>query len=322
MTAPGRARTSSPRARRACAAARPGSSWPRTPAVADGARRPEAFRRRRVRAFRGAVGARSFCGRRGTGFPGAAGHGLSVGGGARGKPPQPYSLSMAGEVSPLGSGSGSGDEVVSAGQVRASHEDRDRVVELLQVAAGDGRLTAEELDERLEVALTARTFGELTALLTDLPGVSGFAAGALVPEPKDVERIHCVSGITRRDGRWVVPLRIEVQVTSGTVTLDFTEAAITRQSLQIDADVRSGVLTLVTKPGVVVDAGDVAVRSGIVEVLAPWGPDVPVRLRIEVSGTVGSGVITAGPPRPPRPPRRTFWQWLRRRPRPRAIALR
>jgi hypothetical protein len=231
---------------------------------------------------------------------------------------RPYNFAMAGEMSPAGRG----DEAASPDQLRASHEDRDRVVELLQVAAGDGRLTAEELDERLEVALTARTFGELTALLTDLPGVSGFAAGALVPEPKDVERIHCVSGITRRDGRWVVPLRIEVQVTSGTVTLDFTEAVITRQSLQIDADVRSGVLTLVTKPGVVVDAGDVAVRSGIVEVLAPWGPDVPVRLRIEVSGTVGSGVITAGPPRPPRPPRRTFWQWLRRRPRPRAIALR
>ena len=209
---------------------------------------------------------------------------------------------------------GRGDEAASPDQLRASHEDRDGVVELLRVAAGDGRLTAEELDERLEAALTARTYGELTALLTDLPGVSGLAVGALAPEPKDVERIHCASGTTGRDGRWVVPLRIEAQITSGVVTLDFTEAVITRQSLQIDADVRSGKLTLVTKPGVVVDASDVAVRSGTVKVLAPWGPDVPVRLRIEVSGTVGSGVITARPPKPPRPPRRTFWQWLLRRP--------
>ena len=62
-----------------------------------------------------------------------------------------------------------GAELASQAGLRASHGDRDRVVELLRVAAGDGRLTAEELDERLEAALTARTYGELAALTTDLP---------------------------------------------------------------------------------------------------------------------------------------------------------
>jgi len=42
---------------------------------------------------------------------------------------------------------------VARSELRASHEDRDRVVELLRVSAGDGRLTAEELDERLELAI-------------------------------------------------------------------------------------------------------------------------------------------------------------------------
>jgi len=37
---------------------------------------------------------------------------------------------------------------------------------------------------------------------------------------------------------------------------------------------------------------------------------VPVILRIEVTGRVRSGHLKA------RPPRRTFWQWLLRRPRP------
>jgi hypothetical protein len=40
----------------------------------------------------------------------------------------------------------------------------------------------------------------------------------------------------------------------------------------------------------------------------PWGDSVPVTLRVDVSGKVRSGHITAGPPR------RTFWQWLLRRP--------
>jgi hypothetical protein len=98
------------------------------------------------------------------------------------------------------------------------------------------------------------------------------------------------------------------------VTLDFTEAVITQPSLQIDASVRSGKLNLVTKPGIVVDTDEVAVRSGGVKVRAPWGPEVPVILHIQVSGKVGSGHISA------RPPRRNLWQWLLRRPRPYAPA--
>ena len=213
---------------------------------------------------------------------------------------------MTGEVSPLGHG----DEVASPDGLRASHEDRDRVAELLRIAAGDGRLTAEELDERLEKALTARTYGELAALSRDLPAAPGLVAGAAGLKPKDMIRIERTSGWAKREGRWLVPPRIEVRVKSGHITLDFTEAVITQPLLQIDADVGSGMLTLLTKPGIVVDADDVAVSSGGVKVRAPWGPDVPVILRIEVTGRVRSGHLRA------RPPRRTFWQWLLRRPRP------
>ncbi len=217
---------------------------------------------------------------------------------------------MTGEVSPLGRD----DEAASPDELRASHEDRDQVVELLRVAAGDGRLTAEELDARLEVALTARTYGELVALTKDLPAAPGL--GALLPKPKELVRIDCHTSVTKRDGRWLVPQRMEVRVASGSVTLDFTEAVITQPSLLIDAEVSNGALLLVTKPGIVVDTDDVSVRSGSVKVRAPWAAAVPVILRIQLSGTVGSGYITAGPPRPPR---RTFWQWLRRRPKPQVL---
>ena len=216
---------------------------------------------------------------------------------------------MTGEVSPLGHG----DDGIPPAELRASHQDRDRVVELLRVAAGDGRLTAEELEERLEKALTARTYGELAALSRDLPAGPGLPVGAAAAKPKEMIRIDCRSGNAKRDGRWLVPLRIEARVTSGHITLDFTEAVITQPSLQIDASVRSGSLTLVTRPGIVVDTDDLAVSSGSVKIRAPWGPEVPVFLRIQVSGQVGSGHIRA------RPPRRTLWQWLLRRPRPYAI---
>jgi hypothetical protein len=208
---------------------------------------------------------------------------------------------MAGEVTPRGSG----DEQLPAHEFRASYEDRDRVVEVLRLAAGDGRLSAEELDQRLEMALAARTYGELAALTKDLPEASGPAAAA---EPKDLVRIEASSGSTRREGRWVVPKRMEIRVGSGSVRLDFTEAVITQATLAIDVELNSGSLLLITRPGIVVDADDVSVRSGSVRVPPPG--DVPPLLSIRVSGKVGSGSVKA---RPPRPPRRTFWQWLLRR---------
>ena len=209
---------------------------------------------------------------------------------------------------------------IARSELRASHDDRDRVVELLRVSAGDGRLTAEELDERLEKAMTARTYGELARLVADLPAV-GSAVGPVVgpataPRVKDVVRIDTRSGHVKRVERWVVPQRMEVKVTSGHVLLDFTQAVITQPTLKLDVDVRSGHVKLLTRPGIVVDADDVAVRSGHVRVKAPWGSEVPVQLRIEVTGKVGSGHLVA------RPPFRNFWQWLTRQPKPYMIAAR
>jgi Domain of unknown function (DUF1707) len=196
--------------------------------------------------------------------------------------------------------------------LRASHEDRDRVVELLRVAAGDGRLTADELDQRLEAALTARTYSELAVLTTDLP-VAGSRPGApQVPltssaEVKDLVRIAVTSGSAKRDGHWLVPRRVEVKVNSGAVKLDLTKADIQVPVVEIDAEVKSGHLAVITRPGIVVDSDDVEVRSGHVKVRTHRGPAVPVIVRLRISGHVGSGSLSV------RPPRRTFWQWLFRR---------
>src|SRR5579871_119873 len=210
--------------------------------------------------------------------------------------------------------------------LRASHDDRDRAVEVLRVAAGDGRITAEELDERVGAALTARTYGELAALIADLPAapgalplVPGSPAGA-APAAKDLVRIECDTSNVRRDGRWLVPKRLAVRVNLGTVTLDFTEAVISWPSLEIDADVQTGSLILVIAPGILVSTDDLALNTSTVKVDAPWGPEVPVRFRIDVAGRAKIGTITARPPRLPHRARRSFWQWLlRRRPEQRAL---
>lgn len=55
-------------------------------------------------------------------------------------------------------------------QMRPGHADRDKVIDRLQEAFADGRLADEEYDERLQRALSAKTFGELAALTRDIPG--------------------------------------------------------------------------------------------------------------------------------------------------------
>lgn len=52
--------------------------------------------------------------------------------------------------------------------LRASDGDRELVNELLGTAYAEGRLTPDELDERLDAAAQAHTLGELPALLEDL----------------------------------------------------------------------------------------------------------------------------------------------------------
>lgn len=74
-----------------------------------------------------------------------------------------------------------------AGSIRASDADREQVVDRLHRAATEGRILAEELEQRVTAALRARTYSELDATVADLPrpGATGAAPA-------------------RRSGHWVV----------------------------------------------------------------------------------------------------------------------
>ncbi|MGW6800481.1 DUF1707 SHOCT-like domain-containing protein [Streptomyces sp. NPDC055039] len=202
---------------------------------------------------------------------------------------------MSGEISPTGKRSGPG----SSPELRASHADRDRVVDVLRVAAGDGRLTAAELDERLEAALSARTVSELTPLTADLPPVST-SAGTAVADVKDVLRIDQRFSAVERVGRWVVPRRMELAAEWCEVTLDFTQAVITQDTFRIDVDMRGKTLTLITKPGIVVDADALTLEHSKLTFRQAPDSGTPITLRVELVGSKSFGRVVV------RPPRRTF----------------
>jgi hypothetical protein len=56
--------------------------------------------------------------------------------------------------------------------LRASDDDRDRLVEQLHRHAVAGRLSMDEYAERVDRVLVARTHGELAAVMHDLPAES------------------------------------------------------------------------------------------------------------------------------------------------------
>lgn len=77
------------------------------------------------------------------------------------------------------------------GRMRAADADRDRVVGLLTTAYGEGRLTKDEYDDRVEGALAARTYGELDQLVSDLPAGSA----TLLPASARPVRVARTNGL-------------------------------------------------------------------------------------------------------------------------------
>jgi len=193
----------------------------------------------------------------------------------------------------------------SAPDMRASDADRDRVIDVLRTALGEGRLTPDEFEERIQAVLSARTFGELTPFTADLPPSEPgrYVPSAIVPPAAPAEeeiRIVQKGGSVSRTGHWTVPRRIDLRPSWCDVTLDFTDAVLTHDRLVIDMKMRGGILTLVAGPGVVVDAEGLTVRYTEVEMRPSAEPGAKVVLRVELVGRMRYGRIEVR--RPGRPP--------------------
>ena len=66
------------------------------------------------------------------------------------------------------------------GEFRASHADREQVIEVLKAAFVQGRLAKEEFDLRVGRAFAARTHAELAVVTASLPGPAGYGTAAHV----------------------------------------------------------------------------------------------------------------------------------------------
>jgi uncharacterized protein DUF1707 len=88
-------------------------------------------------------------------------------------------------------------------RIRISDADRERVTGRLREHFAEGRLTSEELDERISAALSAKTFGDLRGIMADLP-----APSPVRPDVKQAPPWVYRPGFVARRGPRLLPLAI------------------------------------------------------------------------------------------------------------------
>ena len=158
-------------------------------------------------------------------------------------------------------------------EVRASDAEREATIEHLRVAAAEGRLTFEELSDRIEVAAAAVTRGELDTLTADLPA----PLAARPAEPSSVSTV----GDIKRSGSWVVPSDLHLRSYFGNVKLDLREATITAREIHIDAFTPFGNVDVLVPEGVEVE---VRANARVGKLKLECGPATPGAPRVVLSG--------------------------------------
>jgi hypothetical protein len=84
--------------------------------------------------------------------------------------------------------------------IRASDADRERVAARLREHFAQGRLTQDELDERISAALSAKTYGDLRLLMADLP------EPGMMPQPQGWPLMAAPQPVVVRRGPPLLPL--------------------------------------------------------------------------------------------------------------------
>lgn len=192
------------------------------------------------------------------------------------------------------------------GHLRIGHAERDAAVAVLQDAASDGRLSMAELEERVEAALSAKTYADLDVLVADLsvelpwrrrssglaPRNSPTSVGYSREDPL---RLDGGMSSEKRTGPWTVPPFMVINQGLGSVRLNCLEATPAAELIDIVVIGGAGSVLLVLPTGWAVDADRLAKAWGTKRVRAPHEP-APGQPLLLISGSLGLGTFRVRPP--------------------------
>lgn len=186
--------------------------------------------------------------------------------------------------------------------LRASDADRDRTADILRDAVAEGRLTAEEHAERIDLVYRAKTVGELEPLVQDLPVPGGTARqpgpsygygpeGAAGP----AENLVAVFSSSTRRGRWRVGGRTNAFALFGSIEIDLTEALFGQRLTVVNATSIFGSVEIKVPENISLRGSGTGVFGNFeVDTLESADPEAPV---VVVNGYSVFGHVEAKPKR-------------------------
>ncbi|MDA0184212.1 DUF1707 domain-containing protein [Solirubrobacter phytolaccae] len=171
-------------------------------------------------------------------------------------------------------------------ELRASDADREHTADLLRHAMGEGRLTMEELDERLDVAYAARTQRELDKLTADVvvPGDAHRVNQRMpVKSGGGSEWVVSVMSGHDRKGRWRVGRHLKIVSIMGGSSVDLNDAELTDRETTITVFSLMGGSEVRVPDNVNVVISDFAFMGGndakVGEMLPdPGGPTIHIKM--------------------------------------------
>ena len=185
------------------------------------------------------------------------------------------------EVGGAGPGSDGGEPVL-----RASDAERNEVVQRLNAAVGEGRLTLAEFSDRVDSVYGSRTRGELAPLVADLPA-PGSTGRAALPQPAARRRWYVtpVGGVRLR-GRFRLEDTTAVTLIGG-LKLRLADAELAAPQVTVTHVCLIGGADVQVPPGVRVEVTGFTVLGGRrVTVEDPRDPGAPT-LRLRCFSLIG-----------------------------------
>ncbi|MGW5969001.1 DUF1707 SHOCT-like domain-containing protein [Streptomyces sp. NPDC055186] len=157
-------------------------------------------------------------------------------------------------------------------------DDRETALQRLQEAYAGQRISYEEMDERLDQVLVAKTRSELASALTSLPE----------EHTGTTSTIAAAGGRIQRRGAWRVPRTLKVESAYGRVRLDLSRAVIEHPVLDIELQLGTGGARITVPRDAVVDVE--GLRTGWKDLrYKARRPSRPGGPKIRIHGTMGFG---------------------------------
>ena len=187
---------------------------------------------------------------------------------------------------------------------RIGHQERDDAIEVLREAAGDGRISVEELDERMEKVHAARFPIDLDEVLSDLTTNlpsdrlrPGSALSRSNPAGRDlaaIEPLVIKAGWENevRRGRWQVPHYIRCHPAGANVELNFLEVDTDLEVIDVEVVAGMGSAIVVVPDDWAVNVDALSKSWGAVKSVVNAIPEGR-KPTIRVSGSIGMGSFRA-----------------------------